>query len=176
MQDWDRSTAPQPTVALPTSLDSLARFLHTASTLGTELAFWRSHARLEHLRRASKELQSLLLCPQVYEMTEPDRSAVLAAFEALLEPLAALKDAVPFRTKVGILRRSLVPCFQEIFILHQLTQAVVVRLRLRKQAGTAFAERPVGIVDPGERRSLQQSLSAAMPYWRKEEWNVYDCL
>ncbi|MCC7340351.1 MAG: hypothetical protein IT170_04630 [Bryobacterales bacterium] len=176
MQDRDRSTAPQPVVALPTSLDSLARFLFTASTLGTELAFWRSHARLEHLRQASKELQSILLCPQVYEMTEPDRSAVLAAFEALLEPLAALRDAIPFRTRVGILRRSLVPCFQEIFILHQLTQTVVVRLRLRKDAGGPLAATAESIVDADERRSLQQSLSAAMPYWRKEEWNVYDCL
>lgn len=175
MQHRDPNANAQPTAALPAALDSLARFLRVASALGTEIAFWRSNARLESLRQASAELHSILLSPHVFEMPEPDRSTVLSAFESLLEPLAALKQAVPFRTKVGVIRRSLVPCFQEIFILHQLTLAVIVRLRFREAAGPLPAS-PVCPADLDARRELQQSLNAAMPFWRKEEWNVYDQL
>lgn len=176
MQHCDQNANPQPTAALPAALDSLAQFLRVASVLGTEIAFWRSNARLEKLRQASAELHSILLSPHVFEMPEPDRSTVLSAFESLLEPLAALKQAVPFQTRVGVIRRSLVPCFQEIFILHQLTLAVIVRLRFRKDAAGPLPARRESFSDLDARRELQQSLNAAMPFWRKEEWHVYDHL
>ncbi|MDZ7638292.1 MAG: hypothetical protein U5J83_08605 [Bryobacterales bacterium] len=162
--------------ALPPALDSLARFLQAASNFGTEIAFWRSHARLIELRQASAELHSILLSPQVFEMAEPNRTTVLNAFESLLGAVGALKEAVPFRTRVGAIRRSLVPCFQEIFVLHQLTLAVVVRLRLHKTDPDGLPPRAGSLMDLDAKRELAQSLHTAMPFWQKEEWNVYDHL
>ncbi len=176
MQHRDQYANSQPAAVLPDALDSLARFLRVATALGTEIAFWRSNVRLEKLHQASAELHSILLSPGVFEMPEPDRSTTLATFETLLERLTALKQAVPFQTKVGIVRRSLVPCFQEIFILHQLTLAVAARLRLQKAMDGFPVGRPESFLGEDEKRELQQSLSAAMPFWRKEEWNVYDHL
>lgn len=176
MRHRDQQVNSQPTVVLPEALDSLARFLRVASALGTEIAFWRSNVRLEKLHQASAELHSILLSPGVFEMPEPDRSTTLATFESLLERLTALKQAVPFQAKVGVVRRSLVPCFQEIFILHQLTLAVIARLRLQDETGGRQPSRPENLISEDEKRELQRTFRAAMPFWRKEEWNVYDHL
>lgn len=176
MQHQDQCANSQPTVVLPEALDSLARFLQVATALGTQIAFWRSNGRLEKLHQASAELHSILLSPGVFEMPELARSAALATFESLLERLAALKQAVPFESKVGIVRQSLVPCFQEIFILHQLTLSVIARLRLHDETGGLRPSNLENLISEDEKRGLQQTLAAAMPFWRKEEWNVYDHL
>jgi hypothetical protein len=100
---------------------------------------------------------------------------VLAALDELSESVAKLKQAVPFRNRVGAIRRSLMPAYQEIFILHQLLLAVTCRLRMRSQPGET-APRPGSLMDLDSKRELRESLRGVLTFWRKEEWHVYDYL
>lgn len=164
-----------PPPALPPALSSLARFLQSATVLGNEVAFWRSQSRISELRQASSELHSILLNPHVFALPEPNRSTVLAALDELSESVARLKQAVPFRNRVGAIRRSLMPAYQEIFILHQLLLAVTCRLRMRSAPGEA-APRPGSLMDLDSKRELRESLRSVLTFWRREEWHVYDYL
>jgi hypothetical protein len=161
---------------LPPALASLERFLRTATRLGTEIAFWRSQSHLSELREASSELHSILLNPHVFELPEPNHSWVLKAMESLEGNVAQLKQAVPFRTRVGVMRRSLLPAYQEIFILHQLLLAVTCGLRARSVAKSELPARPGSLMDVESKMELQHSLRHVLGFWSKEEWRVYDYL
>jgi hypothetical protein len=157
-------------------LTSLERFLRTATRLGTEIAFWRGQANLSQLREASSELHSILLNPHVFELPEANHSWVLEAMDSLEGSVARLKQAVPFRTRVGVLRRSLLPAYQEIFILHQLLLAVTCRLRARSVAKCDLPPHPGSLMDIESKLELQHSLRHVLGFWSKEEWRVYDYL
>lgn len=162
--------------ALPPALSSLARFLRTATSLGTEIAFWRSQSQLSQLRQASSELHSILLNPHVFELPEPNHSMVLTALESLAKDVERLKQAVPFRSRVGAVRRTLLPAYQEIFILHQLLLAVTCRLRARSVPKGELPPHPGSLMDTESKMELQHSFRHVLGFWSKEEWRVYDYL
>lgn len=159
---------------LPQPIADLQVFLRSAATLGTQVAFWRSKARLQLLEAASDSMRSKLLEDSPSPGSK-DLLAQTAAYEEMLVALSQIAALVPFHNRVGILRRNLIPTFQRIFVLHHLCQAIVCRLRIQDPNRNAML--PAGsLLDAEAKLALRKSFQHLAQGWDKESWQVYDYL
>ncbi len=127
------------------------------------------------LRSATLALRSAILEAAEERTAHPGDESLLASYERLLADLNRIVEAIPFRHRVGLLRRNLIATFQQIFILRNLCQAMVCRLRY--QHGKAVSDPPVGsFLDADARRAHRDILHAVADGWDRESWNVYDYL
>ena len=160
---------------LPPKLLEAKEFLAKAVGLGSELAFWRGNSRLGLLRDANEEMRILLAHPRVFAATPDRHVSMRTGLEAMLEAIAKLAEAVPFRTKVGLLRRSLIPCYQEIFILRSLLESAICRLKFSDPDSEPL-HRPGELLHADARVQLRQAAGAVAALWDDKEWDLYDYL
>ncbi|MCU0226234.1 MAG: hypothetical protein MUF01_01225 [Bryobacterales bacterium] len=160
---------------LPADVVELIHFLRDASSLGTQVAFWRSKAKIDLLQSASFTLRAASLTAQADIKNAYVAKARLDAYGELYSHLDRIVEAVPFHAKVGLLRRNLIGVFQLLFILRHLSQCILCRLKL--QLGSAVPTIPAGSLLSQEcKREHRDSLRAAARGWEQESWNVYDYL
>lgn len=160
---------------LPPDVVALIQFLRDASSLGTQVAFWRSKAKIDLLQSASFTLRAASLGAQSDITNGHIAKAQLDAYQELHAHLDRIVDAVPFHAKVGLLRRNLIGVFQLLFILRHLSQCIVCRLKL--QLGSTASSIPAGSLLSHDRKSEHRAmLHPAAAGWSQESWNVYDYL
>lgn len=160
--------------SLPRPIADLAAFLRDAASLGYQVAFWRSKARSALLRSAADALRSELAA-EYLPGESPEFQELLCAYEDLLLRLERVVESVPFRSKVGLLRRNLISTYQLMFILRHLCQAIVCKLRAQHTGRTPSL--PGGsLLDSTEKRRVREAFQPLAPGWDKESWDVYDHL
>jgi len=165
----------QPPVALPADLKELATFLRRADSFGSNIAFWRGKTRSKLLQSVIFTLRSYLIGFDGDQYTPQQAEALLTTFTRILEHLNRIVESIPFRNKVGFLRRNLISTFQQVYILRHLCQAIVCRLRpLLPDAAPGL---PAGtLLDREARSALRASMEFVGSAWDRESWNVYDYL
>lgn len=161
--------------ALPREVAELAVFLRGARSLGIQVAFWRSKANLSLLDSATLALRSVLLSSACDSPDLPHSPILLEIYEELLVNLSGIVESIPFRGKVGLLRRGLIATFQQIFVLRHLCQAIVCRLRMAQH--DFAAPLPAGSLLGIETKHAQrEAFRFVAGDWDKQSWNVYDYL
>jgi hypothetical protein len=88
--------------------------------------------------------------------------------------LSALAGQVPFESRVNLLHRSLIPVYQQVYVLQNLTASILCRLRYQEHAGQELNLQAVSFLDVETRRDLRERLREIAPSWDRKEWNLYD--
>ncbi len=160
---------------LPSDVTELIKFLRTATSLGTQVAFWRSRGQLQLLQSVSYTLRAVSLSAQSDITNIQLAKAQLAAYSELLLLLDRIVEAVPFRSKVGLFRRNLIGTFQQVFILRHLCQSIVCRLMC--QLKVSVRALPAGsLLSPEWKHDHRELLQPVAVGWDQEYWNIYDYL
>ncbi|MCW5964531.1 MAG: hypothetical protein KIT83_10880 [Bryobacterales bacterium] len=160
---------------LPPEVAELAVFVRRARSLGNQVAFWRSKANLSLLKSATQAMRAVLLSATWDSTDDPPNPALLGAYKELLVNLNAIVESIPFSSRVGVLRRSLIDTFQQVFVLRHLCQAIVCRLRMALQESDAPS--PAGsLLDADTKRAHRAAFQSVAGGWDNQRWNAYDYL
>jgi hypothetical protein len=163
--------------ALPPAVQRLSESLTRmgpmgSGTIATEIGFWRARTQIEELNQCAEELRKLLHDGQFLEEARRQGDTVRQAFEAVHKQTQAMVQEVPFEKRVNLLHRSLVPCYQQIYILENLLRSVIVRLRRQPRSKDNVQAGSMLQVD--SRRQMRKSFRKIVPCWDKETWDLYD--
>jgi len=158
------------------ALGELSAFLTRLGSIGngsiaTEFGFWRARTQLDELNGYAEELRKLLQQPEFLEGIRERSPELGQAFEATHAQVQTMVNEVPFGRRVHLLHRSLIPCYQQLYILENLLRCIIVRIRRQRRGENAQAG---SLLDPESRRQLRASMRETVPCWDKETWDLYD--
>lgn len=163
-------------VVLPLEIGQLASFLKNSHLFGKQVAFLRGKGKRELLTSAALTMRSILADPNNFALTSAESALVLPVFEQILADLNRFVEAIPFRRKVGFVRRNLIATFHQVYVLRHLCQAIICKLQLAQ--GNPPSRCPAGSpMDLDAKRYVRDSFRSVVGSgWDKEEWRVYDYL
>ena len=161
---------------VPAVIPQLAEFLTRMHCVGrgavaTELSFWRTRTQIDALTGYTEELRKLMHQPAFLEAASKRGTEVQQAFEAVRAQVQAMVDEVPFEKRVNLLHRSLIPCYQQLFVLENLLHCILVRLQHQQRGSNVQAG---SLLSADSRRQLRKSLHNVVPCWDKGTWDLYD--
>ena len=163
----------EPTVKL-TTIEDLSRFLKRVSSMGQEMAFWRSKKQSRTLEEGILGLLSTVDDPAFYEGSPESMHRRLEALVHLQNALRRLVVAVPFDKRVSLLHRPLVPCYQQLIILDNLTTAIFHRLQRHSNLKPMPVTPKGSLLGTDAKRAVRAAFREVVPSWDRKGWNLYD--
>jgi hypothetical protein len=167
-------TVPITPAAVPEFVHEISSFLVRCQKTGTELAFWRAKAQSQQIGLWADALLRLCHHPTYFQEPVSQTEHHREAFELLYANLSALAGQVPFESRVNLLHRSLIPVYQQVYVLQNLTASILCRLRYREHANQELSLQAGSFLDVETRRGLRDRLREIAPSWDRKEWNLYD--
>lgn len=142
--------------------------------MGTEAAFWRARAQTAQLDSYIEALASLIYHPSHIQELGDHTGETISAFERLQTQIGELVREVPFSSRVNLIHRSLIPCYQRVFILDNLVGSILIRLRRQQKDTNLDAVQAGSLLSVESRRHLRMAFCEVVPSWDRRDWDLYD--
>jgi hypothetical protein len=167
-------TIPIAPAVVPALAYEITEYFARCRKTGAELAFWRAKGQSQQLSLWADSLLRLCQHPTYFHDPVARSTTHREAFELLYANLSALAGQVPFESRVNLLHRSLIPVYQQVFVLQNLTASILCRLRYQEHAGDALNLQAGSFLEVETRREMRERLREIAPSWDRKEWNLYD--
>ena len=161
---------------VPELVAKMTEFLSRMRSMGAEVAFWRAKSNAEQLSRFRADLLRLSQHPAWMQDTARDAVKQIRALEELHCAIGTLVAEVPFESRVNLIHRSLIPVYQQIYILDNLVTSLLVRLT---REGTSGERKPLqagSLLSIESRREMRTQFQDIVPSWDRKDWDLYDDL
>lgn len=154
----------------------MTKFFSSATSMGSEVAFWRAKTSGGELQRFQSALVRLNQSTRWIGEIGHEAGTLTDAFSALRQKISALVAQVPFDKRVNLLHRSLISAYQQIYILDNLVAALLARLKQHEFPEDRFVPQAGSLLGMEARREMRAQFQEIVPSWDRRDWDLYDGL
>ncbi|MDZ7639930.1 MAG: hypothetical protein U5J83_17050 [Bryobacterales bacterium] len=162
--------------AVPELIEEMVDFFSRMGSMGAEVAFWRAKSNGVQLAKFKDALSRLCHHPTYLQEPAPRIAGDIRAFEDLHQRITALVGQIPFESKVDLIHRSLIPVYQQVYVLDNLVMCLLVRLRQRGKGSLGLSLQAGSLLSVESRREMRERFRESAPSWDRKDWNLYDDL